>query len=97
MVVASVLGSGLLAILILRPAWGVKQYEATHILLNAPAARAGAGASGTAGKDQFLLKPKAVAALATSEAVMKGVAQRLGYDGDIRPLTSEVRASADDA
>ena len=35
---AAVLVSGLLAIVVLRPAWGVKEYEAAHILLNAPAA-----------------------------------------------------------
>ncbi len=91
--------SGLLASLLLGPAWGVKAYEASHVLLNAPAARVPSSndAGGdSAGKDQFLLKPKAVAALATSEQVMKGVAAKLGYDGDVRALISEVRASADD-
>jgi signal peptidase I len=95
-VAAAVVLSGLIAIVILRPAWGVKTYEGTDILLNAPAARAGATGAAAPGKDQFLLKPKAMAALATSEGVMRGVAGRLGYDGDIRALTQEVRASADE-
>jgi signal peptidase I len=84
--------SGLFVTVLLRPAWGVHEYEATHVLYSPAAARAAAGGALT---DPFLLKPDAIAALATSRQTAGAAAARLGFDGSPLKLVEHLKTKAD--
>jgi signal peptidase I len=84
--------TGLFVTLLLHPRWGVHEYEATHVLYSPAAARSQPGPVLT---DPFMLKPEAIAALATSRQTAVQAAATLGYDGNPLNLVEHVRAVAD--
>jgi len=88
--------SGLVVAAITHPSWGAHDYEAVHKLYS-PAAGRSATANGQPGTlvDPFLLKPDAIAALATSRQTATRVAADLGYDGEPLRIMQRVRATAD--
>ncbi len=87
--------SGMLVAAVAHPAWGVHDYEATAVLYVPGAARAPTATAALPTIDPFVLKPEAIAALATGRDTAVTAARRLGVDGDPMRVMRRVRARAD--
>src|SRR5262245_43434044 len=89
---AITIASGVAVATLLRPDWGLHDYEAAAVP-HSPAAASAATGPDAPLVDPFVLKPAAIAALAASRQTAARAAVELGVDGDPAQLLRRLDAT----